>query len=464
MKFKKSRRCALAASTILTLGAMTRIAQAKAPSPTPQAPNIVFILADDMGYADLSITGQHRFRTPAIDSIGSKGIVATQAYAPSPVCSASRTALLTGQYNDRFAAGLDEPHVAFDSANILPTETPTLAGTLKSRGYETALIGKWHVGALPDHSPLHYGYDYFFGIAGGAADYFDHSAVPGDRTPENGLWENSIPVHQDGYLTDIIGAKTVAQINKPHDKPFFFSVHFNAPHWPWEGPEDSAWPRMLEKKKRNIRFGGSVEKYAEMMQNLDRNVGRILAALKSRHLDRNTIVIFTSDNGAERYSDTWPYVGYKSELLEGGIRIPFLMRWPGHIKPHSTTSQVLSLMDMAPVFEAVSGASEGHWDGLNLLPQLQGQAGPVSRELFWRFNANAQQAVRRGDWKYERLNGKEGLFNLHDDPRERTDLKEDEPEIFETLKADWQKWNAEMLPYRPGNFTEDTHDLYSDRF
>ena len=289
-------------------------------------PNIVFIMADDLGYADVSCYGRPDLSTPNIDHIAKAGTRFLQAYANSAVCSATRTGLITGRYQYRLDIGLEEP-IAGNRDVGLPPNHPTLPSLLKKAGYGTTLLGKWHLGALPKYGPLQSGYDHFYGFRGGSVDYYTHGANQKDD-----LWDNDVPIHDAGYLTELLGNHAVDSINAyaKSDRPFLISLHFNAPHWPWEGPGDQAESERIHGALFDID-GGSQKTYRRMIQELDRQIGRVLATLDAHRIISNTIVIFTSDNGGERFADTWPFTGRKTELLEGGLRIPAIISWPGHI-------------------------------------------------------------------------------------------------------------------------------------
>src|ERR1017187_4359366 len=294
-------------------------------------PNIVYMMADDMGYADLSCYGRREYKTPNIDSIALHGVKFLQAYANSAVCSATRTALITGRYQYRLRVGLEEP-VQFKSKYGLPPEQPTLPSLIKKAGYGTTLIGKWHLGGLPEFGPLKSGYDHFWGFRWGALDYFTHKYGIAN-TDTDDLWDGDVPIHQNGYLTDLMGDRAVKVIGDyaKAGEPFLLSLHFNAPHWPWEGPRDEAESRRLIGHRLNDFDGGSQETYQRMIEDLDLQVGRVLETLRANGIAENTIVIFTSDNGGERFADTWPFTGRKTELLEGGLRIPAVISWPARI-------------------------------------------------------------------------------------------------------------------------------------
>lgn len=429
-------------------------------------PNIIFIMADDLGYADLSCTGSHHIRTPAIDSIGAQGIQFRQGYANSAICSPTRTALLTGCYQYRFPIGVEEPlgPGAPDGIGV-PVDRPTIASVLRDQGYRTKLVGKWHLGEPPRHGPLRHGYDEFFGIVEGAADYFRHHMVMGKKTVGVGLAQGDTPIERNGYLTDLFGDEAVKTVEQAGDKPFFLSLHFNAPHWPWEGREDAAVAPTLD---GSFHYnGGSLAKYKEMVEAMDQNVAKLLAALERSGKAENTIIIFTSDNGGERFSETWPFTGVKGELLEGGIRVPLLARWPVHIAPGSTSDQVMISMDFLPTLLAMAGgngAKAGTFDGLDLSAQLTGRAAPIDRTLYWRFKANGQAALRQGNWKYLKLGDKEHLFDLASDARERADLAPDDPARLKAMRLQWDAWNSQMLAYPLGSYSEDVRAHYADRY
>lgn len=411
-----------------------------------EKPNIIFILADDLGYADLSVYGQRAFKTPVLDKLAQDGLRFTQHYANSAVCSATRFGLITGRYQYRLRGGLEEP-LSGSANNIgLPPEHPTLPSLLKKQNYKTALFGKWHLGSLPTFGPLKSGYDTFFGNYGGALDYFTHQTNVGPDAKE-GLYEGEVPVEKVGYYTDLIADRAVDYI-KAHDKenPFFLSLHFTAPHWPWEGPEDEAVAQQI--KSLFHYEGGSLETYGKMVVALDTAIGRVLKALDKQKLSKNTIVIFTSDNGGERFSDTWPFTGQKTELLEGGIRVPGIIRWPAAIKGGKVSNQVAISMDWLPTLVAAAGGTPDPAypsDGENLLPVLLGSEAEKPRTLFWRYKGNGQRAIRSDDWKYLKIADNEFLFNLKEDSRERANYAETHPDIFNQLKTRWDEWNSTML-------------------
>jgi arylsulfatase A-like enzyme len=422
----------------------------------PLQPNILFILADDLGYADLSCCGRRDFSTPNIDRIAAEGMRFTQAYANSAVCTASRVALITGRYQYRLAVGLEEPLSTRAPRKIgLPPDYPTLPSILKGAGYQSALIGKWHLGTLPDFGPLQSGYDDFYGFRSGAVDYFTHKAGP-PATGVEDLWSGDVRINQTGYLTDLLGHRAVDAIGTyaRSGRPFLVSLHFNAPHWPWEAPGDDAESQRLTNLFHSD--GGTQRTYQRMIQQMDLQIGRVLHVLDASGVAENTIVIFTSDNGGERYADTWPFTGRKTELLEGGLRIPALIRWPGRIPLGAVSEQVTIGMDWFPTLLAAAGAAPDPGfpsDGINLLPWLTQGTAPVPRKLFWRYKYNDQQAARDGDWKYLKILDNTFLFDVVQDPMERANLKERHKDVYDRLVAQWNEWNSGMLPLDPQSFT-----------
>jgi arylsulfatase A-like enzyme len=452
---------ALSATAMLTTTSLRA-----APAARPAPPNVVFIMADDLGYADLSCTGSHHIKTPAIDSIAASGVMVRQGYSSTPICSPTRTALLLGCYAQRFALGLEEPVAANAPPNLgPPADRPTLASVFRARGYHTKLVGKWHLGEPGTHGPLQHGYDEFLGIVEGAADYFRHKMVVGGKEVGIGMARDNARIEAGGYLTDVFGDEAVRSIEAAGDKPLFLSLHFNAPHWPWEGREDEAVAKTIGTSTHND--GGSLAKYREMVEIMDQNVAKVLAALERTGKADNTIVVFTSDNGGERFSETWPFVGQKGEVLEGGIRVPLLMQWPVRIAAGAVSDQVMASMDFLPTLLAMAGgnvAKAGTFDGMDLSRQMTGSAVAVERTLFWRFNANTQAAVRQGDWKYVKLGGKEHLFNLAEDARERAERALAEPQRLAAMRKLWDQWNAQMLPYRVDGYSESLKGAYADRY
>ena len=433
---------------ILAATAAAPIALAQQARPQP---NIVYIMADDLGYADLSCYGRREYTTPNIDRLAAGGMRFLQAYANSAVCSATRTALITGRYQYRLPIGLEEPVAG--RAVGMPPEHPTLPSILREAGYGTILVGKWHLGQLPKFGPLQSGYDHFWGFRGGGVDYFTHKSGPANTNTAD-LWDDNAPIDQAGYLTDLLGDRAVAVIGNyaKAKRPLFLSLHFNAPHWPWEGPMDEAESQRIRALANYD--GGSMKTFKEMVTRLDFQVGRVMKALDDNGLASNTIVVFTSDNGGERFSDTWPFTGRKTELLEGGLRIPAIVRWPGRVPPKSTTDQVAITMDWMPTFLEAAGAKphdQYPMDGMSLIPTLTQKPAVVPRKLFWRYRSKTQRAMRDGDFKYLRLGENTFLFNVVDDPMERANLKNRIPDVYRRMVNEYETWVATMLPEDPAS-------------
>ena len=446
-----SRRRFVAGAGAMLTAACTPGAEAALLIGTPpeRRPNIIFILADDLGYADLSCYGRRDYETPHIDRLAAQGVRYLSAYANSPVCSATRTGLITGRYQYRFPVGLEEP-LARRPLGLSP-DVRTMPHLLKQAGYATALVGKWHLGSLPDFGPLKSGYDHFFGFRKGGIDYFTHAGMGGTD-----LWDGDVAADDVGYLTDILGDRAMTMIDgfASGSDPFLLSLHFNAPHWPWEGPEDEAEAiRIANDPNTNIAHfdGGGMATYAAMVQRMDTQVGRIMRRLETLGIADNTIVVFTSDNGGERFSDTWPFSGRKTELLEGGIRVPCIVRWPARFVAGGEDAMPCMSMDWMPTFMAAAGIAVPDGlalDGIDIWSASSAVAVP-DRTLFWRMKWMGQEASRRGNWKYLKIGDNTFLFDLANDPLEKANLKLRHADVFASMVEQYRAWEATMLPITP---------------
>lgn len=419
-------------------------------------PNILFILADDLGYGDLSCYGRPDYQTPHLDRLATQGVRFLNAYSASPVCTPTRCAFITGRYPARTRVGLEEPltepRELGDRVKTLglPPEHPTIASLLKQNGYQTALIGKWHLGYLPNFGPVQSGFDEFFGIMTGAADFFTHKDMAGD----NDLYEGKVAVERIGYTTEMLTQRAVQYISNRRGRgaasPFYLSLHYTAPHWPWEGPRDQDVSRDLKGGYDGFTAGGSLKTYAAMMKSLDDGIGEVLRALDRAGMARNTLVIFTSDNGGERFSYNWPFRGIKFSLFEGGIRVPAIVRWPGVVPVGVETKQAAITMDWTRTMLAAGKAQPDDTyplDGSDLLPVLRGSQPPYERTFFWR--TSLQDAVLKGHWKYVKDGEDEYLFDLSVDQREQANYREQNPTRFTQLRDEFKKWEATVLPRPP---------------
>ncbi|RBQ16025.1 twin-arginine translocation pathway signal protein [Spongiactinospora rosea] len=416
----------------------------------PARPNVLVILGDDLGWADLGCYGSPHIRTPNLDRLARDGVRFTNAYSAAAVCSPTRFALYTGRYPGRLRGGLEEPIARPGEQLGIPPDHPTLASLLKGAGYATAMFGKWHCGFLPWYSPLKSGWDVFFGNLSGAVDYYSKISSTGVD-----LYEGEVQVESLDYYTDTIADRAAEYIRRRHDGPWLLNLNFTTPHWPWEAPGDrevsaeiTARVKAGDSGALTHRDGGSLATYRKMVQSLDSAVGRVLAALRSSGAERNTIVLFSSDNGGERWSYQWPLSGGKGGLNEGGIRVPNILRWPaaihrgqvGHV-PVITHDWTATILEAAGVRPAAGHPLDGH----SLLPYLLDGARPPRRDLFWR--TRSARALRRGDWKYLRTGSGEALFNLAADVREQADLAERDPALLTDLRTTWENIDKTLLPY-----------------
>ncbi|NWF83415.1 MAG: sulfatase-like hydrolase/transferase [Bryobacteraceae bacterium] len=425
-------------------------------------PNLVMILADDLGWGDLSLNGAPDISTPNIDSLARDGVRFTQSYSNAPECSPARCALLTGRYQQR-AGGLECAIGVGDTGRYdeaawlqsrgelgLPPADATLAPSLAKAGYDVALFGKWHLGYREKFLPVRQGFHEFFGILGGAADYYTHEE-PNEGRGQKPLYLNETRVDRAGNLTDLFTEAALDWLGKRGGRPFFLYLPFTAPHDPLQNPAEfdpAAGTAPQRPKDRKT--------YAAMVQHLDRCVGGILARLDRMGAAQNTLVVFHSDNGGTAVGRNSPWRGGKSSVFEGGIRSPLLLRWPGRLKAGATSSQPALTMDITATLLAAAGvAPQGlRLDGMDLLPYASGSRPPAARTLFWRYKraANRRKAVRDGRWKYVFDSGAEFLFDLESDPGESKNLLPANPAKVAELKSELTSWEAETMAPRLREF------------
>ena len=416
--------------------------------PAPPRPNIVLIITDDMGYADLGSYGSTDIKTPNIDGLAKAGVRFTQFYANGPTCTPTRAGLITGRYQQR--ASLERPlsHATTPDGKLgLPSTGRSLPQLLRNHGYTTALIGKWHLGYEPQFSPGAHGFEYFFGFKAGYIDYYQHT--DGGGQPD--LFENETPIKVDGYMTDLITERSVKFIDGHARSPFFLEVAYNVPHWPYQVPDH---PSTAIGNSRHVlahdEHPATRADYVKMLERADRGVGQIAGALDRNGLAANTLVIFTNDNGGEWLSNNGPFFNRKFTVYEGGIRVPAIMRWPGRIAAGTVTQQVGITMDLTATILSASGAgipAGARLDGIDLLPLLGAGAQPQPRTLFWRVAAAGlnQRAVRDGDWKLVlEGNPRLMLFDVSKDPGERNDLAASNTAVVRRLHQQLLAWEKEV--------------------
>jgi arylsulfatase A-like enzyme len=433
----------------------------------PARPNVVFILADNLGYGDLGCYGCPDIRTPAIDRLASEGVRLTSYYAGGPECTPSRTALLTGRYPQRVGGlecAIGSGHVGrYDDAIRLrarhelglPASEDTLVGGLKRAGYRAVGFGKWHLGYEKKFLPPAHGFDYFLGTLGGTVDYFYHTEPNGDPA----LFENDRLVRREGYLTDLITEGAVKFLQRQGKaKPFFLYLPYTAPSAPHQRPDRKPpAPKVVKSWDSKEWQQGTREVYALMVQRLDQGVGKVLKTLDEAGLRANTLVIFASDNGGYALARNAPFRGGASELLEGGIRVPCIVRWPGVLPRGMATDRPAMTFDLTASILRAAGASvpaRQKLDGIDILKRIEENRPIANRALFWRARRGDRtwRAVRQGTLKYlSRQDGdrvEEHLFDLANDPGEKKDLLADRPEDARRLKQLLSHWEAEARPSR----------------
>lgn len=416
------------------------------PAQQTRKPNIVIIVADDLGYADLGFQGSREILTPWIDSIARTGVRCTNGYVTHPFCSPTRAALLTGRYQQRFG---HENNMVFnqkDEVAGLPLTETTLAQTLASNGYRTGIVGKWHLGAHPRFHPMKRGFQEMFGFVGGGHDYFD-PGTPGETH------EHLIPVERDGkpapmtdYLTTALGKEAALFVDRNAAKPFFLYFTPNAPHGPLQAPP-SQIQRYDVVKDTNRRT------YCAMVALLDDAVGRLLFALRVNKVLENTLIFLISDNGGPipgNSSSNAPLRGAKRTLYEGGIRVPFAIHWPGKVPADKEYSEPVSSLDIFPTALAAAGIAPSparHLDGVNLVPYLNGQnKGRPHEYLFWRTFGGVNFAARDARYKLVKNQGAEAeLYDLNEDIAETKNLVREKPEIAKKLSAALESWNKTLV-------------------
>ncbi len=419
-------------------------------------PNVVILLADDLGFADLGFQGVGDIPTPHIDSLAKHGVRCTNGYVTGPYCSPTRAGLMTGRYQQRFGHEFNPGENQGGDGVGLPTAETTLANRFKAAGYTTGLVGKWHLGAAAKFQPQRRGFDEFFGFLGGMHAYF-----PGQGAP---IYRGTEVVQEKAYLTDAFAREAVSFVERHKADPYFLYLAFNAVHTPMDATDDrlAKFSAIQDPERR---------KYAAMLSAMDEAIGKVLEAIKASGQEENTLIFFHSDNGGPTMlgttinaSNNAPLRGSKRTTLEGGVHVPFVVQWKGKLPEGKTYDKPVIQLDILPTALAAAGVEvrpEWHLDGVNLLPFLNGaDTGAPHDALFWRLGE--QRAIRRGDWKlvrYDQALDKPGtisraqnvtvtadrLYHLAEDLGETKDLASSHPEKVEELRKLWQAWDAELI-------------------
>jgi arylsulfatase A-like enzyme len=421
---------------------------------TPQAqsasprPNVILIITDDVGYGDIGSYGAPDIKTPNIDRLAARGVRFTDFYANASSCTPTRAGLISGRYQQRVE--IERPLGAAttkDGSLGLAPNGRSLPQLLRNHGYATGLIGKWHLGYLPQFSPKAHGFDTFWGFKSGYVDYYQHT----DSTGERDLFDGDQPAKADGYMTDLITQKSVAYIAEHARAPFFLEVAYSAAHWPYQVPDK---PSIAERNSAHLlafhENTSTREDYVKMMERADAGVGQIVAAIEKAGIAGNTLIIFTNDNGGEWLSRNTPLFNRKFTVWEGGIRVPAIVSWPGRLPAGRVTSQVGITMDLSATILAVTGApvpAEARLEGINLMPVLEGKAPVSERTLYWRVQTAGldQRAVRSGNWKLVREGGARlSLFDLSKDISERNDVAAVNTSVVRRLNEQLLAWEKDV--------------------
>lgn len=423
---------------------------------TPAKPNIIFIMIDDLGYGDLGCYGSQINRTPNIDRLASTGVRFTDYHANGPMCTPTRASLMTGQYQHRFGEkfeGAISGKKDYDTG--LPLEAVTIAEVLKQSGYATGMFGKWHLGYHPPFLPANQGFDEFIGLGSGDGDHHTHI----DRSGREDWWRNNQLAMEAGYSTDLITNHSIDFIKAHQNEPFFLYVAHLSIHFPWQGPDDPPH-RLKGVDYANDKWGiipdkNNVRPHVKaMVESIDHGVGKIISTLKELKLTENTLVVFTSDNGGYiHYSDSHfnissngPLRGQKTEVYEGGHRVPFIAWWPGKLQTGSESDELVMTMDMFPTFLELAGVKSPRdltLDGISIVPHLIAQKPLPERAVCWKIDN--ERAIRKGKWKLCLINEQPPeLYDLSNDLGETRNLAAENQEKVRQLMAEYQAWEAEV--------------------
>jgi arylsulfatase A-like enzyme len=448
----------LSVSSILSAGCATDSKSGKSESKQGERlPNLIVIMTDDMGYADVGFNGCNDIPTPAIDRIANEGVRFTQGYVTASICGPSRAGFITGRYQDRFGYTTNPSIDPDNPVSGLPLEEETMAGVLGKAGYKSAIIGKWHLGTHPVFHPLERGFDYFYGFLSGGSRYFPEELTLNDLSEVTRQWEwyhvkiieNRKVVEIDEYLTDELSNKAVKFINDQaeNDQHFMLFLSYNAPHLPLQATEKylSRFSHIEDVNRRT---------YAAMVSAVDDGVAKILSALDEGNIQNNTIVFFLSDNGgaASNASSNGIIRGNKSDLFEGGIRVPFAAKWEGVIPAGQSYNKPVSSLDIMATIVARTDVKINPLrplDGVDLIPYLTGTSNDEPHDyLFWRSWEQNTMAIRKGNYKLVSNRQMDQhppeLFDLAADVSETTDIQFKQPDEYESLFLEWQKWDSQL--------------------
>jgi arylsulfatase A-like enzyme len=452
-KHRRKLRVMFCSAALIALGAAPLAAGAA------EKPNIVIILSDDQGYADVSYHPHSppEVSTPGIDRLAAAGVVFTDGYVTAPNCAPTRAALLTGRYQQRF--GLYEPG---DSRVGLPTDEITLADVLRGLGYATGCFGKWHLGIERPYNPVERGFDEFYGFLGhGGRDYFDLTIDP--ENLHQAVRRGHEPINDQGYFTDRITDEAIDFIERHHERRFFAYVAYSAPHYPMQAPAEYVAKYDTGDPIRDI--------YLAMVDVMDEGIGRIIDTLQQKGVYENTLIFFLSDNGGARANsaDNTPLRGFKQEMHDGGIRVPFVVAWPAQLEGGRIRDVPVICMDIfTTAVEAAGGQvpDDRIIDGRNLLPVAAGKADKLHERLFWSQNRGEQEhwAIREGTWKLVTNRGQPGLFDIVRDIGEQNDQADQQRTLAERLERMYRRWLEPMPPsLRHGRLEEMTEDANPKR-
>ncbi|MGJ8640589.1 MAG: sulfatase family protein [Opitutaceae bacterium] len=416
-------------------------------------PNIIVIMADDLGYGDLGYTGSKNIPTPNIDRLANEGVECTYGYVTHPYCGPSRAGFLTGRYQQRFGFETNPPYSRDNTITGMPQDETLFAERLQAVGYKTGVVGKWHIGSHGSHHPNNRGFDFFFGFLGGGHDFFrvDLTEPLGEGYLDT-LMRNGKPVDVEGYLTRQLTDEAIGFVERNQDDPFFLFVSYNAPHAPLQAPKESV-------AKFSHLDGWELQTYSAMVYEMDLEIGRLLNTLESTDLSEDTLIFFLSDNGGpphwdksqDAYTSNGTFRGYKGDTYDGGVHVPFLAYWPGTLPAGKTFTKPVVSLDIASTAVSLAGGATSGLEGVDLMPYLKGQdmSAPHKAIYFRRRNSTAWGVVTADGYKWIKndWDQQSELYNLFSDTAEQNDIIEQEPERAATLKKIWQEWNEQNIPH-----------------